>query len=287
MKPFPNIVERIAEAVSRKLGRESTIRKVNNFEQYFILDLSFSYFQKADRNRRNDYRSGFQYFKDGDEKNCLIFNVSHSPIMFSFLAKNFDYKTFKEVVRNTAKFRDSNFITYKHLKETKTIAEKETETFLIELEKVGKSRFDKVAFSKNNSSEKGIGNIFSIGIARDFNETQIDEIIEMSWELFMWLYPSKPLFGRNASLNRNLQKLERICEVSSIRKLPKEIIGTKCNGPIEGAHIKPHKLGGSDKLENGLWLCSTHHKLTEGKIKGNRTMDKIKVSYSDQTSTQH
>jgi hypothetical protein len=56
----PDIVNEIAKTVSEKLGREAIFRKVNNREQYFILDLAFSYFQKADRNRRNDYRSGYE-----------------------------------------------------------------------------------------------------------------------------------------------------------------------------------------------------------------------------------
>jgi hypothetical protein len=58
----PEIVNDIVKAVSAKLGREAISRKVNNREEYFILDLAFSYFQKADRNRRNDYRSGYLYF---------------------------------------------------------------------------------------------------------------------------------------------------------------------------------------------------------------------------------
>ena len=97
--------------------------------------------------------------------------------------------------------------------------------------------------------------------------------------MFLWLYPSKPLFNRDASLNRNLQKLVRQCEIKAIKNLPKNILTTPCNGQIEGAHIKPHKLGGSDKLENGLWLCNKHHRMTEGKISGQRSLTKIEVTY--------
>ena len=45
----PDIVNEIVRAVSEKLGREAISRKVNNREEWFILDLAFSYFQKADR----------------------------------------------------------------------------------------------------------------------------------------------------------------------------------------------------------------------------------------------
>lgn len=65
-------IEKIRIVVSEKLGREAIVRKINNRDQYFILDLAFSYFQKADRNRRNDYRSGYLYLqKDG--VNQLLF----------------------------------------------------------------------------------------------------------------------------------------------------------------------------------------------------------------------
>jgi hypothetical protein len=56
----PQIATAPVETVSEKLGREAIFRKVNNREEYFILDLAFSYFQKADRNKRNDYRSGYR-----------------------------------------------------------------------------------------------------------------------------------------------------------------------------------------------------------------------------------
>jgi hypothetical protein len=79
----PEIVSDIVRAVSDKLGREAISRKVNNREEYFVLDLAFSYFQKADRNRRNDYRGGYLFFEK-DEENHLLFVLAHSPIMTSF-----------------------------------------------------------------------------------------------------------------------------------------------------------------------------------------------------------
>ena len=95
----------------------------------------------------------------------------------------------------------------------------------------------------------------------------------------MWLYPSKPIFKRNASLNRSLLKVFRQCEIDNVIGIPDEIREKECFGQIEGAHIIPHKNGGSDKLENGLWLCNLHHRLTEGKLEGNRDLKNINAKY--------
>ena len=62
------------------------------------------------------------------------------------------------------------------------------------------------------------------------------------------------------------------------KKLAKNILKTACSGQIEGAHIKPYKDGGSDKLENGVWLCNLHHRLTEGKLEGCRGIDTFEVN---------
>ncbi|MBN8836084.1 MAG: HNH endonuclease [Sphingobacteriia bacterium] len=273
------IAQKLQESVSSKLGRESTIRKVKNREEYFIIDLAFSYFQKANRNRQTGYRSGYLYFKTRSNKNCLFFYVTHTSIMFSFLQNNFSYASFRQIVINTAKYRNEHFLEYKFKGQKESISEQEINTFLKLIDKIEESGFAKSLFSKNNSSVFGLGNIFSFAIADNFKENDIDGIIDLTWELFMWLYPSKPLFKRDASLNRSLKKIEKQCEIIAIKKLPKKILITPCNGQIEGAHIKPHQFGGSDKLENGLWLCNKHHKMTEGKIVGKRSLTKIEVTY--------
>ena len=95
----------------------------------------------------------------------------------------------------------------------------------------------------------------------------------------MWLYPSKPLFKRDASLYRSMQKIERKCEFCAIQGLPQEILDAECDGIVQAAHIKPHHKGGSDKLTNGLWLCERHHRMTEGKLTGSRDLEHIDVKY--------
>jgi len=69
------------------------------------------------------------------------------------------------------------------------------------------------------------------------------------------------------------------CEIRKIKNLPKSVIGTPCSGQVEGVHITPYKDGGSDKLQNGVWLCNAHHRLTEGKLAGSRGVDRFEVEY--------
>jgi len=275
----PAIVKKIKDSVSDRLGREAIVRKINNRDQYFILDLAFSYFQKADRNRRTDYRTGYLYFKNENKQDCLMFVMAHSPIMTSFFKANFDYSTFMDIIVDTSKFRDQHFLSCKIKNDYKVYKTLYLTDYLQYIDEINKSDFIKTVFAKSTNGKTGLGNIFSIGLAKGFDLQDIDDIINSSWDLFLWLYPSKPIFKRNASLNRSLQKINRQCEIAYIKDIPNDIIRLNCDGQIEGAHIKPHKSGGSDKLENGVWLCSLHHRLTEGKLEGQRDLKDINVRY--------
>lgn len=272
------IVNEIVKTVSEKLGREAIFRKVNNRDQYFILDLAFSYFQKADRNRRNDYRSGYLFYRINN-KNYLLFMMAHTPVMSTFFKNNFDYGVFRKTIIDTAKYRNKHYLRFSRSGKKEEIRAENIKEFLFNLDEIEKTGFTKSLFAKSTTGITGIGNVFSLALAVGFDSKDISNIIKKSWNLFLWLYPSKPLFKRNAALNRSLQKIERLCEIKKIKKIPKSISKTACTGQIEGAHIKPHKEGGSDKLENGVWLCNSHHRLTEGKLEGNRTKDKFEVIY--------
>lgn len=274
----PEIVSDIVRAVSEKLGREAIARKVNNREQYFILDLAFSYFQKADRNRRNDYRSGYLYYRK-DDKNYLLFVLAHSPIMTLFLRNNFDYEVFRNIMIDTQKYREEHYLRFKRNSQKEEFTTKSIQEFLDKIDEVEEVGFVKSVFAKDTKGKTGMGNIFGLRLAGDFSKNDINEIIEKSWDLFLWLYPSKPVFKRNASLNRSLQKIENKCEIGKIKNLPEAILKAACSGQIEGAHIKQHKQGGSDKLENGVWLCNLHHRLIEGKLDGKRGLDIFEVKF--------
>ncbi|OGL43966.1 MAG: hypothetical protein A2161_02250 [Candidatus Schekmanbacteria bacterium RBG_13_48_7] len=277
IKP-PEIVTVIVETVSEKLGRESIFRRVNNREEYFILDLAFSYFQKADRNRRNDYRSGYLYIANKERKR-LLFALAHTPIMSLFFKNNFDYETFRAIIANTAKYRDENYLRFSRKGIKEEIRTPNLEVFLNKLDELDTYGLTKTVFGKSRAGKTGVGNIFGVCLASDFNQEAIGEIIQNSWDLFLWLYPSKPVFKRNASLNRNLQGINSKCEIGKIKNLPKVVAETPCSRQVEGAHITPYKDGGSDKLQNGVWLCNAHHRLTEGKLEGGRGIDRFEVEY--------
>lgn len=279
IKP-PEIVAAIVETVSEKLGREAIFRRVNNREEYFILDLAFSYFQKADRNRRNDYRSGYLYLVHKGKKR-LLFALAHTPIMSSFFKNNFDYETFRAIIANTAKYRDENYLRFKSKGIQEKIRTSDLEVFLNKLDALELSGFTKSVFGKSKADKTGVGNIFGVCLASDFNQDAIREIIQNSWDLFLWLYPSRPVFKRNASLNRSLKSIDSKCEIAKIKNLPKVVTETPCSEQVEGAHITPYKYGGSDKLQNGVWLCNAHHRLTEGKLDGSRGVDRFEVEYRD------
>lgn len=280
-------INALFDAASQKLGREAFIRQVKNRNEYYLIDTAFSYFQKADRNKQVGYRSGFRYRKGDFLSNDLTFIILHSPIMFSFFQKNFDYSIFREIVEKTKKYRKHNYMLYtiynksRESKETFEISTYSIDEFLKEIDLVEeKYGFANTVFSAKNSSKANLGNTFYLRIAENVTTRNIPEIIDISWDLFMWLYPSKPLFSRDSTLNRSMKKLERRCEFHSIKGLSASIADTECEGVIQAAHIKPHHKGGSDKMENGLWLCEKHHRLTEGKIAGKRNKSEIDVRYT-------
>ncbi len=194
----PEIANDIVRAVSEKLGREAILRKVINRKEYFILDLAFSYFQKADRNRRNDYRSGYLYYEKNNE-NYLLFVISHSPIMTGFFKNNFDYDALKNIIVDTAECRDENYIRYKIKGAYVEIKTNSLKEFLMKLDEIEKYSFVKSVFSKDKKGKTGVGNMFGLRLAKGFKQSDVANIIEKSWDLFLWLYPSKPIFKTEVS----------------------------------------------------------------------------------------
>lgn len=287
-KKFPIEVECLFDAVSQRLGREACIRQVKNEETYFILDNAFSYFQKADRDRQVGYRTGYCFNRGATatEASYLQFIMVHSPIMFSFFQQNFDYATFRNMLEETAPYRNFHYMYYvlydksREKKEKFEIEHNDINDFLKEVDAVEeKYGFAKTIFSRKNSSQHNLGNTFYLDLAWRPRLRDIPDIVEKTWNLFLWLYPSKPLFTRDASLYRSMQKIERKCEFRSIQGLPQEILDAECSGVVQAAHIKPHSKGGSDKLTNGLWLCEKHHRMTEGRLTGSRDLESIDVKY--------
>jgi len=285
---MPTVAELIRDVVSEKLGRPSILRQVKNRGDSFIADPVFSYIQTADRNRRRDYRLGFWWepkFK------CLWFYMVHNPIGAETFKKNLDVTDLFAVIRKTAQFRTAHKLQFSSKEENrssqnelKVVWSLAIDKFLKELMEFddlfdlkkdlfpklanrGKSQTTKHAWSAGNQ----FGLLLATGGAMKFDKPAIKKIIDRSWPLFMALYPTQPLFKRDATLARQLLVKDKLkqCNCAKIKRLPKKIKLTPCDGLFDAAHIKPHRLGGSDKFQNGIWLCRVHHKLTEGKLKGN------------------
>jgi hypothetical protein len=263
----------IVDTVSALLGREAIFRKVKNREEYFVLDLTFSYFQQAEKSGRVDYRNGYLFYNK-QNKNYLLFVIFGSRKILSFFKKNFDYAEFSKILKVTAKYRNNNhYFCFKKSGSRHKIQENKMTDFIKKLDLLAEKDFTKATIGKDSYD------FFVVGLGYNFPNEEIPKIIKKSWKLFLWLYPSKPLFKRTAALSKNLKKIEKVCEIMKIKGCPKNIYQQKCKGNIEGAHIKPHQYGGSDKLENGVWLCNLHHRLTERKIEGFRTTDTFNVNY--------
>lgn len=287
LRSMATVAELIRDVVSEKLGRSAVLKKVKNRCDSYITDPVFSYIQAADRNRRKDYRLGFKWeprFKR------LWFYMVHNPIGAGIFKRNLDVSELFEVIRKTAKFRTEHQLLYSsreekrlNRNERKKVHNRSLTSFLDELKDFddtiglrkdlfptlpnrGKSRTTERAWSAGNQ----FGLLLASAAKTKFDKPTIKKIIDDAWPMFMALYPTEPMFKREATLARQLlvKDEEKHCSFLSIQRLPRTIKVMECNGLIDAAHIKPHSMGGSDKAENGIWLCRTHHKLTEGRLKG-------------------
>ena len=284
---MPRVAELIHEVLSEKLGRPAILRKVKNRGDSFITDPVFSYIQTADRNRRRDYRLGFQW---EPQYRCLWFYMVHNPIGAETFKQNLDVTDLFEVIRKTASFRSAHKLLFSSKEAYRSTG---NETMEFWSESVNKFQRELRAFDEAHDLKRDLfpklpnrgkkrttdrawaaGNQFGLLLAtggdNTFDKSTIKKIIDRSWPLFMALYPTQPIFKRDATLARQLKVKDpnKRCNVDHIKRLPKRIKGAKCSGIIDAAHIKPHRLGGSDKSENGIWLCRHHHQLTEGTLKG-------------------
>lgn len=131
------------------------------------------------------------------------------------------------------------------------------------------------------------GNTFYLLLANNFEKLatreDVVQLVAASWPLFLCLYPIKAIEGRSANLARNMKVkgIPQVCEFNSIQQLPeKDAISPLCRGKVQGAHIKPNALGGSDQPENGIWLCEYHHLATEGKLSGRRNAKGLEVKFT-------
>ena len=295
---LPDEVRRIADAVSEKLGRPAHCRKVKNRDKWFIYDPVFFYIQQGMKKGGTGYRVGYNY----DVTNrCLWFTLVHSPIMADLFKRNLAMATLIEVLRATSRMREwhtliwsSKIIAYRSggKKHTARSSNNSYIEFLEDIQPLDDD-FDliKDLFPRTKNTGKGegdapvAGNTFFLKLADRHScfesMESIKKLINLTWPLFLCLYPIKPIERRTAALARKMlaRQIPRVCEFAQIDRSVEPGISPLCRGKVQGAHIKPDAHGGSDLPENGIWLCEYHHRLTEGKIAGKRDDGVLSVRY--------
>ena len=291
----PDVVTRIAQAVEIKLGRPPYVRQVKNKNEWFITDPMFSFVQHGLRKGATGYRVGYRYEAENDR---ILFCLVHSPIMAQLFKRNLTLSTLIHVAEATSRFRsscslywDSRSVVGRRKGRTVRAIETDTTSELISdlQEFEDQYGFIRDLFPKIGNQKTGIGpatwagNTFYLELAsaKKANSAQrIASMVKASWPLFLCLYPIEAIEQRVACLARSLKaaKISIECEFTHIKGVTrKSKIDSNCRGTIEGAHIKPHAYGGSDRLNNGLWLCQYHHRETEGKLIGSRGLSRIDV----------
>lgn len=286
---MPTVAELIHEVVSEKLGRPALLRKGKNRSDSYITDPVFSYVQTADRNRRTDYRVGFHW---APSSKVLWFSLVHNPIGTELFKENLRIDTLVEVSKKTARFRTSDKIEFGSKRafaserdEMHVISSGSIKHFIRDLIEhdeqydLQHDLFPKLPSrgkSRTSDHARSAGKHFRLLLAdgeaiERFDKPTIKKIIDRAWPLFLMLYPTKPIAKRDATLARQLRVLDPDvqCNLHNVKRVPKRVKDIDCSLTIEAAHIKPHRSGGNDKAGNGIWLCRAHHKLTEGKLKGN------------------
>lgn len=291
----PQVVMTLARAVEEKIGRPSYVRQVKNRDEWFVTDPMFSFVQHGLRKGVTGYRVGYFYSADDDD---IAFYMVHSPVMAQLFKKNLRIPTLVHVIETTAPLRSRSYLhwssrtAWKEGKKWQYIQEIALADFLSVLQVVDdKHGFVNDLFPRIENQKTGVGSARSAG--NDFflllaeqisglSEKHLASVVHLSWPFFLCLYPVEAIEQRVASLARNLNaaKSPKSCEYSRIKNIPSEAdISALCRGTIEGAHIKPHSLGGSDRLENGLWLCQYHHRETEGRLMGSRSSETFDVHF--------
>ncbi|MEY4531302.1 MAG: hypothetical protein RLZZ156_2023 [Deinococcota bacterium] len=284
----PQFVLDFQAILEKKLGRPASIRQVKNGENWWITDPLFSFVQRGLQKGETGYRIGFYYSLEDDD---LAFYLVHSKLVAKIFKSNTRFEILIGALKRTQYFRNSEFLYWSSRVAQKSLENGDEDITIFDVDSFTSFSRQLRAFDKQYDFAKDLfppaiskfgkkptwrGNDFYALLAENcskLSKKKITELLEASWELFCCLYPREPLEKRDASLARSLRsaKIARECEYKRIQNIPSaRIIAKKCVGEIQGAHIKPHAFGGSDKALNGLWLCQLHHRATEGKLQGTR-----------------
>jgi hypothetical protein len=291
---LPDVVLR-ADAIGERLGRPAHSRKALNRDEWYVYDPVLSFVQRGMRKGQTGYRVGYKIDSVSRE---VSFVLEHSPIIARLFKHNLVLSSMIAVVRSTEEFRRTHWV-YRSSRQavrlgfkSHGIAGSSLAEFVSQLEEFdARYGFVKDMFPKRPNTGKGggtapvAGNTFYLALADrpELFDSQhgVRLLVERSWPLFLCLYPVEPIEGRSASLARNMRVrgIPAVCEFGSIVFPESNSISPLCRGAIQGAHIKPDALGGSDRPENGVWLCEYHHRATEGKLAGRRSDSGLDVSF--------
>jgi hypothetical protein len=281
----------MVEALTFRLGRPACCRKVKNLEQWFVSDPVFSFVQKGMKKGVTGYRVGYWFHFD-TQPNDVWFCLVHSPLMAKLFKHNLVLSTLIEVIQRTAEFRKTHWLyrstrlAQRHGYDGDRIESGSVAEFVAQIRDFDEAQgFIQDMFPKTwNRGRKGTlgkhatvaGNTFYLLLcdqpATLDSRAAVARLVESSWPLFLCLYPIEPIERRYTDLARSLRgkNIPRVCEFGAIKLPPGASIDRLCRGEVQGAHILPDSQGGSDRVENGLWLCEYHHQVTEGHLAGRR-----------------
>jgi 5-methylcytosine-specific restriction endonuclease McrA len=298
----PRGVAFLRDALAARLGRPAAIRAVKgspsvwrDSAQWYIFDPSFSVLQRGLGSNPRGYRTGI--FVGGGE--ISFYNV-HSRTPALQLRKNLlqQPEGLLYAAEGTLHLRSSHYLHFSsRMACRKTGGKKWADTVRIIKTHSWKEFKQEIAqdpyalvrdmFPELPSAGKvgsGIpvrGSDFRLLLAEyrkievakadEVAEDRAAQIINAAWHLFACLYPWESPRVRDASLRRALLSKPGLlhCEFRKILNSDH----SECDGTqVEAAHIIPYSRGGSDRYWNGVWLCSKHHRMTEGRLSGRRSL---------------
>ena len=291
----PRGVTFLKEALAQRMGRPAAIRAVKgSLTQWFIFDPSFAVIQRGAGSNSRGYRSGI--FVDDNQIN--FFNV-HSRTPAMLLRKNLLERP--EALLNAAE-RTLHLRRYHYLHfssrsvSRKTGAKRWADTTRViesaswkdfkqeitdDTSSLIRDMFPELpSAGKVGTREAVRGSDFHLFLADyhrieytksdDTAEARASQIIEAAWHLFACLYPWDSPKRRDTSLRRAMLSKPGLlaCEY---RKIESSWDSECDDSDVQAAHVVPHAQGGSDRYWNGIWLCSKHHRMTEGRVIGSRS----------------
>ena len=290
----PRGIAFIKDALAERLGRPAATRVVkSNPSEWYIFDPCFAVIQRGVGSTNRGYRSGIWV----TSTDISFYNV-HSRAPAKLLKVNLKQRP--DALINAAEgclhLRDYHYLHFSSCKisrqtgakrwaDTVRVIESPTwKDFRKEIESdlgnIVKDLFpDLPSAGKVGTGDPVRGSDFCLFLA-DYHRIELAstdeiaakraaEVIDAAWHLFSCLYPWESPRKRDASLRRAMLSKPglRGCEYDQITSTPQ----SNCDGSaVEAAHIIPYARGGSDRAWNGVWLCSKHHKMTEGRLSGCR-----------------